>query len=77
MKKLLLTLAAGIVLCSCGSHDPQIAIVPYPNHLETGRGTSVSYSHRTHGETEPRFGLYVYPDFPFGVTGRVSNLELE
>ena len=39
MKKLLLTLAAGIVHCSCGSHDPQIAIVPYPNHLETGRGT--------------------------------------
>ena len=39
MKKLLLTLAAGIVLCSCGSHDPQIAIGPYPNHLETGRGT--------------------------------------
>ena len=39
MKKLLLTLAAGIVLCSCGSHDPQIAIVPYPKHLETGRGT--------------------------------------
>ena len=39
MKKLLLTLAAGIALCSCGSHDPQIAIVPYPNHLETGRGT--------------------------------------
>ena len=39
MKKLLFTLAAGIVLCSCGSHDPQIAIVPYPNHLETGRGT--------------------------------------
>ena len=39
MKKLLLTLAAGIVLCSCGSHDPQIAIVPYPNHLETGRVT--------------------------------------
>ena len=39
MKKLLLTLAAGIVLCSCGSHEPQIAIVPYPNHLETGRGT--------------------------------------
>ena len=39
MKKLLLPLAAGIVLCSCGSHDPQIAIVPYPNHLETGRGT--------------------------------------
>lgn len=31
----------------------------------------------THGETEPRFGLYVYPEFPFGVTGRVSNLELE
>ena len=31
----------------------------------------------THGETEPRFGLYEYPDFPFGVTGRVSNLDLE
>ncbi|WP_419522736.1 family 20 glycosylhydrolase, partial [Alistipes finegoldii] len=29
----------GIVLCSCGSHDPQIAIVPYPNHLEAGRET--------------------------------------
>ena len=39
MKKLLLTLAAGIVLCSCGSHVPLIASVPYPNHLETGRGT--------------------------------------
>ena len=32
-------MAAGIALCSCGSHDPQIAIVPYPNHLETGRRT--------------------------------------
>lgn len=31
----------------------------------------------THGQTEPRFGLYVYPDFAFGVTERVSNLELE
>lgn len=31
----------------------------------------------THGQTEPRFGLYVYPEFPFGVTDRVSNLELE
>ena len=31
----------------------------------------------THGQTEPRFGLYVYPDFPFRVTDRVSNLELE
>lgn len=31
----------------------------------------------TRGETEPRFGLYDYPDFEFGVTGRVSNLELE
>lgn len=31
----------------------------------------------TRGKTEPRFGLYDYPDFEFGVTGRVSNLELE
>ena len=31
----------------------------------------------THGQTEPRFGLYVYPDFPFGVTDRVSNRERE
>ena len=31
----------------------------------------------THGETEPRFGLYVYPDFGFATTRRVSNLELE
>ena len=30
----------------------------------------------THGETEPRFGLYVYPDFGFATTDRVSNLEL-
>ncbi|WP_278966089.1 KamA family radical SAM protein [Alistipes senegalensis] len=28
------------------------------------------------GETEPRFGLYEYPGFDFGVTGRMSNLEL-
>ena len=58
MKKLLLTLAAGIVLCSCGSHDPQIAIVPYPNHLETGRGTyrvtdrSVTCDSRTDERTQ-------------------------
>ena len=31
----------------------------------------------THGQTEPRFGLYVYPDFGFATTDRVSNLELE
>ena len=30
----------------------------------------------TRGETEPRFGLYEYPGFGFGVTDRVSNLEL-
>ena len=30
----------------------------------------------TRGETEPRFGLYAYPGFDFGVTGRMSNLEL-
>ena len=30
----------------------------------------------TRGETEPRFGLYEYPGFDFGVTGRMSNLEL-
>ena len=30
----------------------------------------------TRGETEPRFGLYEYPGFDFGVTDRVSNLEL-
>ena len=58
MKKLLLTLAAGIVLCSCSSHDPQIAIVPYPNHLETGRGTyrvtdrSVTCDSRTDERTQ-------------------------
>ena len=58
MKKLLLTLAAGIVLCSCGSHDPQIAIVPYPNHLETGRGTyrvtdrPVTWARRTDERTQ-------------------------
>ena len=30
----------------------------------------------TRGETEPRFGLYEYPGFDFGVTGRMSNLDL-
>ena len=30
----------------------------------------------TRGETDPRFGLYEYPGFDFGVTGRMSNLEL-
>ena len=30
----------------------------------------------TRGETEPRFGLYEYPGFDFGVIGRMSNLEL-
>lgn len=30
----------------------------------------------TRGETEPRFGLYEYPGFDFGVTDRMSNLEL-
>lgn len=39
MKKLLFTLIAGICLCSCATHDRQIAIVPYPNHLEPGQGT--------------------------------------
>lgn len=39
MKKILLTLAAGLCLAACGSRDAEIAIVPYPNHLETGSGT--------------------------------------
>ena len=30
----------------------------------------------TRGETEPRFGLYECPGFDFGVTDRMSNLEL-
>ena len=30
----------------------------------------------TRGEPEPRFGLYEYPGFDFGVTDRMSNLEL-
>ena len=30
----------------------------------------------TRGESKPRFGLYEYPGFDFGVTGRMSNLEL-
>lgn len=30
----------------------------------------------TQGETEPRFSLYEYPDFPFGATERMSNLEV-
>ena len=30
----------------------------------------------TEGETEPRFSLYEYPDFPFRITERMSNLEI-
>nr|WP_302830403.1 KamA family protein [uncultured Bacteroides sp.] len=30
----------------------------------------------TKGETEPRFSLYEYPDFPFRITERMSNLEI-
>lgn len=28
----------------------------------------------TEGKTEPRFSLYEYPDFPFGITDKISNL---
>ena len=30
----------------------------------------------TEGETESRFSLYEYPDFPFRITERMSNLEI-
>lgn len=30
----------------------------------------------TQGETEPRFSLYEYPDFPFCITEEISNLEI-
>ena len=30
----------------------------------------------TKGETEPRFSLYEYPDFPFRITDTMSNLEI-
>lgn len=30
----------------------------------------------TKGETEPRFSLYEYPDFPFRITDKISNLEI-
>lgn len=30
----------------------------------------------TKGETEPRFRLYEYPDFPFRMTDKMSNLEI-
>ena len=29
----------------------------------------------TRGETEPRFSLYEYPDFPFRMTEKMSNLD--
>ena len=31
----------------------------------------------TKGETEPRFSLYEYPDFPFHITDKMSNLSIE
>ena len=30
----------------------------------------------TKGETEPRFSLYEYPDFPFRITNKMSNLGI-
>ena len=30
----------------------------------------------TKGETEPRFSLYEYPDFPFRITDKMSNVEI-
>lgn len=30
----------------------------------------------TKGETEPHFSLYEYPDFPFRITDKMSNLEI-
>ena len=30
----------------------------------------------TKGETEPRFSLYEYPDFPFRTTEKMSNLSI-
>ena len=31
----------------------------------------------TKGETETRFSLYEYPDFPFHITDKMSNLSIE
>ncbi|MDR1004295.1 MAG: KamA family protein [Prevotellaceae bacterium] len=31
----------------------------------------------TRGVTEPRIGMYQYPEFPFRITDRMSNLQLE
>ena len=31
----------------------------------------------TKGETEPRFSLYEYPDFPFHITDKMSNLSIK
>ena len=31
----------------------------------------------TKGETEPRFSLYEYPDFPFRITDKMSNLGID
>lgn len=39
MRKLLSILAASVCFAACSSNDAQIAIVPYPNHVESGRGS--------------------------------------
>ena len=31
----------------------------------------------TQGETEPRFRLYEYPDFPFQISKKMSNLQIQ
>lgn len=30
----------------------------------------------TEGQTESRFSLYEYPDFPFRITDKMTNLEI-
>jgi len=36
----------------------------------------ISIWNYSEGGTEPRFSIYEYPDYPFDVTEKMTNLEL-
>ena len=36
----------------------------------------ISIWNYSEGRTEPRFSIYEYPDYPFDVTEKMTNLEL-
>ena len=46
------------------------------NYIEKIVEDYASIWNYTEGKTESRFSLYEYPDFPFRITEKMSNLEI-